>query len=127
MKLEIVVPSTEVRKFEADLITLTGAKGEFGVMDGHAEFITKLKPSLIKLKNNLEQSIFIYGGIAMVNSEKVIVLSQYAETLNKVDKKLIQEKLDMLRLDVKDEALKEHKKEYIVERISQYEYLLEYL
>ena len=43
LKVELVTPYKKVLSEEVDEITATGALGEFGVLPGHAPFLTSLK------------------------------------------------------------------------------------
>ena len=52
MKLEIVTPYSKVLDMEVDEVTATGKLGEFGVLPGHAPFLTSLRIGELNYKND---------------------------------------------------------------------------
>ncbi|HEU0264421.1 MAG TPA: F0F1 ATP synthase subunit epsilon, partial [Geobacterales bacterium] len=52
IKLELVTPYKKVLSEEVDEVTATGALGEFGVLPGHAPFLTSLRIGEFVYKQN---------------------------------------------------------------------------
>lgn len=75
--LEIVTPTKLVLSEQVDLVTAPGSEGEFGVLPGHAPFLTTLKPGELtyKIGNNTTR-LTIGIGYAEVGAEKVTILTE---------------------------------------------------
>lgn len=78
MKVEIVTPDVKVFEGEARHVQLPGANGLFGVLDNHAPLISTLAGGKVKVEatDGDIQTFSITGGVAEVNSNKVIVLAE---------------------------------------------------
>lgn len=86
LKLEIVTPYGAVYSDDVDEFTATGSEGEFGVLPGHAPFITTLKTGILTYKKGPETGhIFVSGGYAEVGPEKTIILADSAERAEDID------------------------------------------
>jgi F-type H+-transporting ATPase subunit epsilon len=86
LKLELVTPYKKVLSEEVDEITATGAMGEFGVLPGHAPFLTSLKiGELCYKKNGAAVSLSLNWGYFEVESDKVTVLVETAERADEID------------------------------------------
>jgi F-type H+-transporting ATPase subunit epsilon len=78
--LEIVTPHGLVWSGEADEVTASGSEGEFGVLSGHAPFVTTLKIGMLITKKGSEVGyFFINWGYAEVGADKVLILADSAE------------------------------------------------
>jgi F-type H+-transporting ATPase subunit epsilon len=86
MKLEIVTPYSKVVDIEVDEVTATGKLGEFGVLPGHAPFLTSLKIGELAYKNdgNVEH-IAMNWGYFEIRDDKIIVLVESAERSDEID------------------------------------------
>ena len=76
LKLEIVTPEKRVLEAEVDSVTIPTASGEVGILPNHAPLISALKPGVLS------------GGFVEVNSNKVSVLADTAETADEIDLEL---------------------------------------
>lgn len=86
LRLEIVTPHGSVLSEDVDEITAPGSEGEFGVLPGHASFITTLKIGILTYKKGSETGfIFVGSGYAEVSSEKVVVLADSAERADDIN------------------------------------------
>jgi F-type H+-transporting ATPase subunit epsilon len=86
MKLEIVTPYSKVVDMEVDEVTATGKLGEFGVLPGHAPFLTSLKIGELTYKNNgVPEHLALNWGYFEVCDDKVIVLVETAEIAANID------------------------------------------
>ncbi|MBI5875407.1 MAG: ATP synthase F1 subunit epsilon [Deltaproteobacteria bacterium] len=75
--LEIVTPTKLVLSEQVDFMTATGTEGEFGVLPGHAPFLTTLKPGELSYKiGNNTTRLSIGIGYAEVGAEKVTILAE---------------------------------------------------
>jgi len=86
MKLEIVTPYSKVLDMEVDEVTATGKIGEFGVLPGHAPFLTSLKIGELAYKNNgVTEHMALNWGYFEIQDDKIIVLVETAETSEEID------------------------------------------
>jgi F-type H+-transporting ATPase subunit epsilon len=86
MKLEIVTPYSKVVDMEVDEVTATGKLGEFGVLPGHAPFLTSLKIGELVYKNNGNiEHMALNWGYFEIRDDKIIVLVETAERSDEID------------------------------------------
>lgn len=86
MNLEIVTPYSKVVNTEVDEVTATGKLGEFGVLPGHAPFLTSLKIGELCYKNNGQSvSMALNWGYFEIKDDKIIVLVETAERSDEID------------------------------------------
>lgn len=84
--LEIVTPYGAVLSEEVDEVTAPGSEGEFGVLAGHAQFITTLKAGMLVSKAGSDTSYyFVSWGYAEVGPDKVVILADSAEKSMDID------------------------------------------
>lgn len=86
MKLEIVTPYSKVVDTEVDEVTASGKLGEFGVLPGHAPFLTSLRIGELSYKNNgATVSMALNWGYFEVKDDRIIVLVETAERSEEID------------------------------------------
>lgn len=86
LQVDIVTPTGAVFSGQVDEVTAPGSEGEFGVLPGHALFITTLKNGLVTIQNDGKTSYyFVSWGYAEVESERVIILADSAEHVEAID------------------------------------------
>ena len=86
LKLELVTPYKKVLTEEVDEITAVGTLGEFGVLPGHAPFLTSLKVGEFSYKaDNKVFHLAVNWGYFEVESDKVTVLVETAERADEID------------------------------------------
>ena len=86
MKLEIVTPYSRVLDMEVDEVTATGKIGEFGVLPGHAPFLTSLKIGELAYKNNgITEHMALNWGYFEIQDDRIIVLVETAEASDAID------------------------------------------
>ena len=65
IKLDIVTPYGLIFRDDVDEVTAAGSEGEFGVLPGHAPFLTTLKIGMLTYKKGNEvRYIFVNSGFA---------------------------------------------------------------
>lgn len=86
LKLEIVTPEKRVLDAEVDSVNVPTASGEAGILPNHAPLISALKPGVLSYttKGSTEK-LAISGGFVEVNSDKVAVLADTAESGADID------------------------------------------
>ena len=86
LKIELVTPYKKVLSEEVDEITASGALGEFGILPGHAPFLTSLKiGELSYKKDNSTFHLAVNWGYFEVTDDKVTVLVETAERADEID------------------------------------------
>ncbi len=86
MKLEIVTPYSKVVDMEVDEVTATGKLGEFGVLPGHAPFLTSLRIGELCYKNDgVGTCMALNWGYFEIRDDKIIVLVETAERADEID------------------------------------------
>lgn len=86
MKLEIVTPYSKVLDMEVDEVTASGKIGEFGVLPGHAPFLTSLKIGELVYKNNgAAEHMALNWGYFEIQDDRIIVLVETAEASENID------------------------------------------
>jgi F-type H+-transporting ATPase subunit epsilon len=84
--LEIVTPERKVLSKEVDEVTLPGAEGELGILPGHTELLTLLRPGRLVFKAGNETGVYaLAGGFAEVGHTKVVILGDAAEAAKEID------------------------------------------
>jgi len=86
MKLEIVTPQSRVVDTYVDEVTASGAMGEFGVLPGHAPFLTSLEIGELCYKNDgVESCMALNWGYFEIKDDRIIVLVETAERSEDID------------------------------------------
>lgn len=78
--LEVVTPEHLLLSQQVDEVIAPGTDGEFGVLPGHAPFLTTLKIGELRYKaDNAWHYMSVLWGYAEVNQTKVTILAEIAE------------------------------------------------
>ena len=102
LQLEVVTPDLKVVGCEVDYVGVPGIEGEFGVLPGHIPFLSALAIGGLSYKaEGKTHLVFVSGGFAEVSSNKVSVLAEAAESVDKINKDRAEEarKRAQARLD----------------------------
>jgi len=84
--LEVVTPEHLLLSKQVDEVIAPGTDGEFGVLPGHAAFLTTLKIGELQYKiGNDWHSMSVLWGYAEVNQTKVTILAEIAEKAEDID------------------------------------------
>ena len=87
LTLEIATPTRLVVAETVDEIVIPGSQGYFGVLPGHAAFLTTLGVGelMYRIRRD-ERYLAVAGGFAEVRNDKVIVLADTAERPEEIDR-----------------------------------------
>ena len=86
LHLEIVVPERVLVRQDVDMVEAPGAAGEFGVLPGHAAFLSTLEHGEIRFTaDGAVRFIATSGGFAEVLENNVVFLLDTAEFAEEVD------------------------------------------
>jgi F-type H+-transporting ATPase subunit epsilon len=93
--LELVVPSRVVAQAEVSEVEAPGLDGEFGVLPGHAYYISALKPGEVRFRQGDRITRYVVGrGFAEVGPDHATILADFAEEAGSLNAGEIQEALD---------------------------------
>lgn len=83
MQLQLITPEKTFFEGEASYVSIPGTLGEFGVLPGHAPFVSTLQEGVvaITLAGGETRKVTITGGIAEVTPEKCTVLADSAQEI----------------------------------------------
>ncbi len=85
--LEIVTPERKILEEEVDRVEVPGLDGELGILPGHTELISQLKPAglLTYHKGDQKGEIAISAGFIEVSPDRVVILADKAERPEDID------------------------------------------
>ena len=127
MKTQLITPEKILYSGEAQMVTVPGTLGEFGVLPGHAPFISTLKPGVIRIEMEGEQKrVAVLSGIAEVSPESVTILAESAEDCSALNDSSAQAKLSDARKAM-DEAITDAQKKDASHRLAMAETIAENL
>lgn len=87
MRFELATPTRLLVSTEVDEVVAPGTEGYFGVLPGHAAFLTTLGSGEVCYREGREERcLAVSGGFAEVNGERVIILAETAELPEEVDR-----------------------------------------
>ncbi len=89
VQFELVSPERLILSEMVEMVVVPGTEGNFGVLPGHAPFISSIRPGTIDIYEGrtITQRFFVVGGIAEVTPERCTILADEAvapETLDRV-------------------------------------------
>jgi F-type H+-transporting ATPase subunit epsilon len=97
LHFELVSPEKLVFSGEVDQVDVPGAEGDFGVLAGHAPFVTTLRPGILTVHaGGAAQRIVVLGGFAEVSAQGLTVLADVAEAVEGIDRGMIAERIGAL-------------------------------
>jgi len=106
VRFELVSPEKLVLETDAALVTVPGAEGEFGVLPGHAPVVSALRPGLVDIcetsDSRVDRRIFVPGGFAEVNGDRLTILAEAAIDPDEVDAASLAQDIRDAEDDLKD-------------------------
>jgi F-type H+-transporting ATPase subunit epsilon len=92
---ELVSPEKLLLSEGVEMVVVPGGEGNFGVLPGHALFISTVRPGVIDVYegNRVSERIFVSGGFAEVTPERCTVLADEAVPVSSLDGAQIDESL----------------------------------
>ena len=82
LHFELVTPERLVRSEEVHMVVVPGADGEFGVLEGHAPFMSTIRNgdlAIYRTAGGEPERIAVEGGFAEVNDRGLTVLAERAD------------------------------------------------
>ena len=89
MRFELVSPEKLLRSAEVFMVVVPGSEGDFGVLEGHAPFMSTIRPGAIAVYANgmgdVPERIFVDGGFAEVGANGLTILAESATPVVEID------------------------------------------
>ena len=98
LHFELVSPERLLVSEAVDMVVVPGSEGDFGVLPGHAPFISTVRPGVIEVYegNTVTERIFVAGGFAEVSNDRCTVLAEQAAALTDVNRAEVEGELRSL-------------------------------
>ena len=113
---EIISPDRTILNIETNEVVIPAFEGEIGILKDHVPLITFLRPGLIKIKENSENSYFVENGTVEFSNNNLLILTSTAKELSKLDKNIVEKmikeaeaKFENEDFSDKDRYLQSHK------------------
>jgi F-type H+-transporting ATPase subunit epsilon len=80
MQVELITPEKVIFSAKADMIVVPGTLGDFGVLPGHAPFVSTIRPGVITIdvEGGQQHRVVVVGGLAEVVPDRCTVLAEQA-------------------------------------------------
>jgi F-type H+-transporting ATPase subunit epsilon len=88
LQFELVSPEKLLLSEQVHMVIVPGSEGNFGVLPGHALFISSVRPGVIDVyeDESVTERIFVSGGFAEVTPERCTVLADEAVPLSSINR-----------------------------------------
>lgn len=92
LQFELVSPEKLLLSQPVGMVVVPGTEGNFGVLPGHALFISTVRPGIIDVYDDktVTERIFVSGGFAEVTPERCTVLADEAVPVASLDRAAIE-------------------------------------
>ena len=82
LHFELVTPAKQVRSEEVHMVVVPGAEGDFGVLEGHAPFMSVIRDGAVQIfrtEGAAPEEIAVRGGFAEVGDKGLTVLAEHVD------------------------------------------------
>ncbi|MFN3517355.1 MAG: ATP synthase F1 subunit epsilon [Novosphingobium sp.] len=82
LHFELVTPARLVRSDDVYMVVVPGIEGEFGVLEGHAPFMSTVRDGTLRIYKTdgaAPEEIQVQGGFAEVGDNGLTVLAEHVE------------------------------------------------
>ena len=82
LHFELVTPEKLIRSEDVHMVVVPGSEGEFGVLEGHAPFMSTIRNgdiAIYRTAGGEPERIAIEGGFAEINDRGLTVLAERAD------------------------------------------------
>lgn len=125
LNFDLVAPEARVFQGEVDMVVVPGSEGDFGVLAGHAPFMSTIRSGAIAIHDGAEvRRTFIHGGFAEVTPAGLTILAEEAIDIADVDPADVERQLTEAREDL-GQARDEDETREAQNRIEKFEALLQ--
>ncbi len=104
VSFELASPEALLVSEDVDMVVVPGSEGDFGVLPGHAPFISTVRPGVIDVYQGerIDQRIFVSDGFAEVNERRCTVLASEACPIDALDSAEIEARRKAADDDLRD-------------------------
>src|SRR5262245_53045228 len=100
---DLVSPESLLMSENVDQVDVPGSEGNFGVLAGHAPFVTTLRPGILTVHRGGDaMQVVVNGGFAEVNPEGLTVLADMAVPREDFDIAVLEGEIKDTEEDVAD-------------------------
>lgn len=107
-KFELISPEEKLISEDVTMVTIPGAEGEFGVLEGHSPLLSAVKAGIVRVHkgaiNDNPRRIFVAGGFADVTPERCVLLAEEAQDLMLVDVSALDAEISRLAIAISAES-----------------------
>jgi F-type H+-transporting ATPase subunit epsilon len=109
LQFELVSPEKLLLSEQVGMVVVPGTEGNFGVLPGHALFISTVRPGVIDVYEDktISERIFVSGGFAEITPERCTVLADEALPISSIDRAAVEARARTLESTIgglKDQA-----------------------
>ena len=82
LHFELVTPEKLIRSEEVHMVVVPGTDGEFGVLEGHAPFMSTIRDGAVQIYRTAgaaPETIAVRGGFAEVGTNGLTVLAEHVD------------------------------------------------
>ena len=82
LHFELVTPARLVRSEDVHMVVVPGTEGEFGVLEGHAPFMSTIRDGAVQVyarEGAAPEVIEVRGGFAEVSEAGLTILAEHVE------------------------------------------------
>lgn len=104
IQFELVSPAKLLLSEPVDMVVVPGTEGDFGALPRHAPVIATVRPGVIDVHEagKISNRIFVAGGFAEVNEERITVLAEEAIPVAELTADFVAERVAAAREAVVD-------------------------
>ncbi len=101
---ELVAPEKLLFSKPVEMVVVPGEEGDFGVLPGHAPFMSQVRAGVIDVHEGgaVAERIFVAGGFAEVTPERCTVLAEIAMPLADLDRTVVETRIREAELAIED-------------------------
>lgn len=104
VEFELVSPARLLISEPVDMVVVPGVEGDFGVLPGHAPFISAVRADVIEIYEGREvrERIFVAGGFAEATPDRCTVLAEEAVPVAELDRAVVDADIRRLEEEMRD-------------------------
>ena len=118
-QFDLVSPDHLLFSDQVDQVDVPGTEGDFGVLAGHAPYVTTIKPGIITVhKGGEHRRLVVVGGFAEVSAKGLTILADMATPIEEFDTAHLASEIKDTEEDAAD-AKDGHVRDKLEHRLSQ--------
>ena len=103
IQFELVAPENLIFTGDVELVVVPGSEGDFGVLPGHANIISTVRPGVVEIHEagEVKERYIVAGGYAEVTAERCTILSTEALPFSDLDEDIAKKRIEEAEADIK--------------------------